>query len=35
MNLLYLIVNKNARFAQSREVEKFRVDRNGLTWRGV
>ena len=35
MNLPYLITNKNARFVQSRDVAKFRVERNGLTWRGV
>jgi SAM-dependent methyltransferase len=35
MNLVYLIANKNARFAQSREVVNSRIERNGLTWRGV
>lgn len=35
MNLFYLIANKNERFARSRNVGKFRVERNGLTWRGV
>src|SRR6478735_7436119 len=35
MNLFYLIANRNNRFARSRKVGKFRVERNGVTWRGV
>lgn len=35
MNLVYLITKKNPRFAQSRDVGKFKVERNGVTWRGV
>lgn len=35
MNLFYLIAKNNERFRKSRDVSKFRVDRNGLTWRGV
>lgn len=35
MNLFYLVANKNKRFARSTHVRKFRVERNGTTWRGV
>jgi predicted SAM-dependent methyltransferase len=36
MNLAYLIISKkNARFAQSRGVGKWKVRRNGVTWLGV
>lgn len=35
MNLVYLITKNNPRFAQSRDVGKFKVQRNGRVWRGV
>lgn len=35
MNLFYLVASKNKRFARSRNVGKFRVERNGAMWRGV
>lgn len=35
MNLVYLIANKNPRFAKSRSVVKSRVQRNNIVWRGV
>jgi predicted SAM-dependent methyltransferase len=35
VNLFYLFAKKNQRLARSRNVAKFRVQRHGLTWRGV
>jgi SAM-dependent methyltransferase len=35
MNLFYLVAKNNDRFRKSRDVRKFRVQRNGLTWRGA
>jgi SAM-dependent methyltransferase len=35
MNLFYLIANKNPRFARSRNVSRFRLDHDGLVWRGA
>jgi SAM-dependent methyltransferase len=35
MNLVYLISNRNERFARSRKLAKMRIEHNGLTWRGV
>lgn len=35
MNLFYLVAKNNERLRHSKDVRKFRMQRNGLTWRGA